>query len=87
MNMNEQIAFHWYTLHNVITEKEDYSDLRTALRRIINIYLKNMYIYKRSNISKMSFFFYKSEHASQVHNILKEIYYVTLDKNVLSFTL
>lgn len=85
--MNEQIAFHYFTLYNVMTEKEEYIDLRTTLRRIIDIYIKNRYTYKRSNINTMTFFFYKSEHASKVYNVLKEIYYVSLNKNSFSFIL
>ena len=70
-----------------MTEKEEYIDLRTTLRRIIDIYIKNRYTYKRSNINAMTFFFYKSEHALRVFNILKEIYYVNLNKNSFSFIL
>lgn len=85
--MNEQIAFHYFTMYNVMTEKEEFFDMKVVLRRLIEIYIKNRYTYKRSNINSMTFFFYKSEHALRVFNILKEIYYVSLNKNSFSFIL
>jgi len=42
------IEFHYYSLNKIMTEKESFDYLNLALRRIISIYIKNVYIYKKS---------------------------------------
>jgi len=79
------IEFHYYSLNKIMTEKESFDYLNLALRRIINIYIKNVYIYKKSFLNEMNFFFYKREHMLEIYSVLSKIYNIKIEKNTLTF--